>query len=98
MLNHVNKHPQTYNIQKLKQQYMLAQKQKESMHSNKKHIKEKNWRSQTFSSSRRYDPLQWGQNTLELPKSLDPIECKNMIRYLNATDKKQLQNKQQSKY
>ena len=35
--------------------------------------------SQKFSSSRRYDRLQWKQNTLELPKILDPIECKNMI-------------------
>ena len=41
---------------------------------------EKVWCSQTFSSSRRYDRLQWGQNTLELPKILDPFECKNMIR------------------
>ena len=29
---------------------------------------EKVWYSQTFTSSRRYDRLQWGQNTLELPK------------------------------
>ena len=33
-----------------------------------------------------------GQNTLELPKILDPIECKNMIRYLNATDSNELNN------
>ena len=32
------------------------------------------------------------QNTLELPKILDPIECKNMIRYLNATDSNELNN------
>ena len=51
---------------------------------------EKVWCSQTFSSSRRYDRLQWGQNTLELPKILDPIECKNMIRYLYATDSNEL--------
>ena len=37
---------------------------------------EKVWCSQTFTSSRRYDSLQWGQNTLALPKILDPIECK----------------------
>ena len=49
------------------------------------------WCSQTFTSSRRYDRLQWGQNTLELPKILDPIECKN-IRYLNATDSEELNN------
>ena len=53
---------------------------------------EKIWCFQTFSSSRRYDRLQWGQNTLELPKILDPIECKNMIRYLNATDSNELNN------
>ena len=53
---------------------------------------EKVWCSQTFSSSRRYDRLQWGQNTLELPKVLDPIECKNMIRYLNSTDSNELNN------
>ena len=94
MLNHVNKHPQTNNIRKLKQQYMLEQKQKESKPSNVKHIKktEKVCCSQTFSSSRRYDCLQWGQNTIELPKILDPIDCKNMIRYLNATDSKELNN------
>ena len=39
-----------------------------------------------------YDRLQWGQNTLELPKILDPIECKIMIRCLNATDSKELNN------
>ena len=50
---------------------------------------EKVWCSQTFSSSRRYHRLQWEQNTLEFPKILDPIECKNMIRYLNATDSKE---------
>ena len=32
------------------------------------------------------------ENTIELPKILDPIECKNMIRYLNATDSKELNN------
>ena len=53
---------------------------------------EKVWCSQTFTSSRRYDRLQWGQNTLELPKTLDPIECKNMMRYLNATDSEELNN------
>ena len=53
---------------------------------------EKVWCSQTFTSRRRYDRLQWGQNTLELPKILDTIECKNMIRYLNATDSEELNN------
>ena len=72
---------------------MLEQKQKESNPSNVKHTKtEKVWCSQTFSSSRRYDRLQWGQKTLELPKIRDPVECKNMIRYLNSTDSKDLNN------
>ena len=53
---------------------------------------EKVWCSQTFTSSRRCDRLQWGQNTLELPKKLDPIECKNMIGCLNATDSEELNN------
>ena len=51
---------------------------------------EKAWCSQTFSFSRQYDRLQLGQNTLELPKILDPNECKSMIRYLNATDSNEL--------
>ena len=38
MFNYVNKHLQTYNIQKLKQQYKLEQKQKESKPSDVKHI------------------------------------------------------------
>ena len=50
------------------------------------------WCSQTFSSSRRYDRLQWRQNTLELPKKLDRVECKNMIRYLKATYSNELNN------
>ena len=33
-----------------------------------------------------------GHNTIKLPKILDPIECKNMIRYLNATDSNDLNN------
>ena len=53
---------------------------------------EKVWCSQTFSSSRRYDRLPWGQNTLELPKTVNPVECKKMIRYLNATDSNESNN------
>ena len=53
---------------------------------------EKVWCSQTFTSSRRFDRLHWGQKTLELPKILDPVECKNMVRYLNATDSNELNN------
>ena len=59
---------------------------------------EKNWCSPTLTSSRRYDRLHWGQNTLELPKILDPFECKNMIRYLNATDSNELNNYKKTKF
>ena len=48
--------------------------------------------SQTFGTSRRYDCLHWGQNTSELPKILDPVECKNVILYLNATVSNELNN------
>ena len=93
MLNHVNKHPQIYNTQKLKQQYIRAKAKKIKAFKCEAYIKtEKVWCSQTSTSSRRYDRLQWGQNTLELPKILDPIECKNMIRYLHATDSEELNN------
>ena len=96
MLNHVNKHAQIYNTQKPKQQFMLQQKQKESKPSNVKHLKKlkKFGVDKHFHlvDSRRYDRLQWGQNTLGLPKILDPIECKNMIRCLIATDSNELNN------
>ena len=36
---------------------------------------EKVWCSQTFTSRRQYDHLDWGQNTLELLKILDSVEC-----------------------
>ena len=38
MLNHVNKHPQIYNTQKPKQQFMLEQRPKEEKPLNAKHI------------------------------------------------------------
>ena len=50
----------------------------------------KNLCSQTFSSSRRYDRLQWEQITLELPKNSTLLNAK--IRYLNATDNNELNN------
>ena len=93
MLNHVNKHPQIYNTQKPKQQsvYVRAKAKRIKAFKCEAYIKtEKVWCSQTFSSSRRYDRLQWEQNTLELPKTHDLNGCQNMIRYLNATDSKEL--------
>ena len=93
MLNHVNKHPQIYNTKIQATVYVRAKAKRIKAFKCEAYIKtEKVWCSQTFTSSRRYDRLQWGQNTFELPKILDPIECKNMIRYLNATDCEKLNN------
>ena len=35
---------------------------------------------------RRVDRTVWNHNTLPLPVTLDPLECKNIIRYLNGTN------------
>ena len=73
--------------------YVRAKAKRNKAFKCKAYIKtEKVWCSQTFSFSRRYDRLQWGQNTLELPKILVPVECKSMISYLNATDSNELNN------
>ena len=93
MLNHINKHPQIYNTQTQATVYVRAKAKRIKAFKCEAYIKtEKVWCSQTFTSSRRYDRLQWGQNTLELPKILDPIECKNMLSYLSATDSEELNN------
>ena len=34
----------------------------------------------------------WNHNTMPLPITLDPLECKNLIRHLNGTDNKILNN------
>ena len=41
---------------------------------------------------RRVDRTVWNHNTLPLPVTLDPLECKNLIRHLNGTTKKILNN------
>ena len=94
MLNHVNKHPQIYNRRKTQAtKYVRAKAKRIKAFKCEAFIKtDKVWCSQTFSSSTQYDRLQWGQNTLELPKILDSVECKNRIRYLNATDSNELNN------
>ena len=93
MLNHVNKHSQIYNTKTQATVYVRAKAKRIKALKCEAYIKtEKVWCSQTFSSSRQYDRLQWGQSTLELPKRLDPVECKNKIRYLNATDSNELNN------
>ena len=37
---------------------------------------------------RRVDRTVWNHNTLPLPVTLDPLECKNIIRHLNGTNDK----------
>ena len=37
---------------------------------------------------RRVDRTVWNHNTLPLPVTLDPLECKNIIRHLNGTNNK----------
>ena len=41
---------------------------------------------------RRVDRTVWNHNTLPLPVTLDPLECKNFIRHLNGTNNKLLNN------
>ena len=41
---------------------------------------------------RRVDRTVWNHNTLPLPVTLDPMECKNIIRHLNGTNDKILNN------
>ena len=41
---------------------------------------------------RRVDRTVWNHNTLPLPVTLDPLECKNIIRHLNGTNDKRLNN------
>ena len=42
--------------------------------------------------SRRVDRTVWNHNTMPLPITLDSLECKNLIRHLNETDNKILNN------
>ena len=46
---------------------------------------------------RRVDGTVWNQNTLPLPVTLDPAKCKNIIRHLNGTNDKILNNLQYNK-
>ena len=41
---------------------------------------------------RRVDRTVWNHNTMPLPVTRDPLECKNLIRHLNGTDNKILNN------
>ena len=42
--------------------------------------------------NKRVDRTVWNHNTLPLPITLDPLECKNFIRHLNGTNNKILNN------
>ena len=46
---------------------------------------------------RRVDRTVWNHNTLPLPVTLDQLECKNIIRHLNGTNDKILNNLQNNK-
>ena len=46
---------------------------------------------------RRVDRTVWNHNTLPLPVTIDPLECKNIIRHLNGTNDKILNNLQYNK-
>ena len=46
---------------------------------------------------RRVDRTVWNHNTLPLLVTLDPVECKNIIRHLNGTNDKILNNLQYNK-
>ena len=46
---------------------------------------------------RRVDRTVWNHNTIPLPVTLDPLECKNIIRHLNGTNDKILNNFQYNK-
>ena len=55
----------------------------------------KNERKICFQGSvkyRRVDKTVWNHNTLPLPVTFDPLECKNIIRHLNGTNDKILNN------
>ena len=41
---------------------------------------------------KRVDRTVWNHNTLPIPITLDPLECKNLIRHLNGTNNKILNN------
>ena len=43
---------------------------------------------------RRVDRTVWNHNTMPLPVTLNPLECKNIIRHLNGTNNKILNNLQ----
>ena len=47
---------------------------------------------------RRVDRTAWNHYTLPLPVTLDPLECKNIIRHLNGTNDKILNNLHYNKF
>ena len=54
--------------------------------------KERNVGFQGNVKYRRVDRTDWNHNTMPLPITLDPLECKNLIRHLIGTDNKILNN------
>ena len=86
-------------MQVLKPVYMSEQKLNASKHLNVL-LMQKKERKICFQGSvkyRRVDRTVWNHNTLPLPVTLDPAECKNIIRHLNGTNDKILNNLQYNK-
>ena len=54
--------------------------------------KEKKICFQGSAKYRRVDRTVWNHNTLPLPITLDPLECKNFFRHFNGTNNKILNN------
>ena len=52
---------------------------------------------QGFVKYRRVDITVWNHNTMSFPVTLDPLECKNIIRHLNGTTNKIFNNLQYNK-
>ena len=94
MLNNVPKLPLTYNMQIFKPEFMFEQKLNVFALSNARHTlkKERKVCFQGNVKNRRVDGTVWNHNTMPLPITLDPLECKNLIRHLNGTDNKILNN------
>ena len=54
--------------------------------------KERKKCSQGSIKYRRIGRTVWNQNTMQFPVTLDPLECKNLIRHPNATNNEVLNN------
>ena len=94
MLNNVPKLLLTYNTQISKPEFTLQQKLNVFALSNARYMLEKE-RKVCFPGNVKYrlvDRTVWNHNTMPLPITRDPLECNDLIRHLNGTDNKILNN------